>query len=204
MVLHAMGGGSSKGNIRDKGYGIWVTAFENTNAPSITNSTGWAHKAYMLGGDVSVPYQGFYESGSKFRMTFRKSNSYSIQVNGLWIGEAAGSPLYNYASLPPTPITLGGSGSWTIDRFGADEVVSDEINFAIDKNTNYIVGICIQQYITLFPPTGGQDYCFEHYRSYYGGGNCLSGYGNGNTGSWGTYPGTYSPLFSKVEVFQRL
>lgn len=168
--------------------GGWVTTFENAGAKSSDQLT-------FRGYSVKMVYSSnlLSESGSKIRLTLRKPNSHNTDLGGLYIGESAGGNLF---SGSPTQITVGGNGSFSIS---SDYLLTDEIDFVLDKTKNYLISFCIL-YSTADPYcvyVAGSPYPAGLYRAY-GVNTCYAG---GNTGSWSGYSGQQW-LFSKIEVYQ--
>lgn len=120
------------------GGGLWATAWD---ASTVSGDGLWGdYTAAGRNSRMIVRAVDTVAEGGKVRLTFKGHSTKAGQITGASIGpKKAGSDPWDFASAPVNITFNGGNDSGTIPAGGV--LVSDEINFNFNEDTDYLVAV---------------------------------------------------------------
>jgi len=125
----------------------WFTSYETSN--SFTGSQNWQNVTVRS----IIPASLWDASGTKLRVTISGApNPTGYRMGNFYFGEKASSGDPWDTQTDPDQVTWGG-GNQTQD-VSSDDVVSDEMNIAVDHTKDYIFSFYFSTVAGIYVPTG--------------------------------------------------
>ena len=142
-------------NETTQGPQAWYTLYDVTLTGNGSNSGNQTLRQAVA---TSVYNSGTPATGTKIRVTIQSSSTVGITWDSVYVGHAA--PSGDIVDFDGSQIRLLWSGSASGSVAAATSLVSDEINFAFDKNRSLVISIhttgttATSAFKTLFPAPG--------------------------------------------------